>query len=190
MNVKTDNGRSIQDSLCILVLCFPSLREHLSTKRYSLVVLIGLILATCSKPVLSEILNCKDTSYLIEHSANNFVAIREDKKSEYGGYLSKFELSGAEYCAIIEDVEKVSYRCTWKYSYGDEQARDAFRQLASDVQSCLGDKVTVREDQAVNHPDSYESYLLELPDGEARITLKNKIELNSTFVSFFIGGVR
>jgi hypothetical protein len=159
-------------------------------KCYGLAVVLGMASATISKPVFSEIINCSDATYLFEQSATSFASIREQTQNEDGGFKSKFNLPGTEYCEIIEDVEKVSYRCTWKYTYGDEQASYAFKRLASELVSCLGDEVNVREDQAVNHPDSYGSYLFTLPETEARITLKNKIELDSTFVSFFIVSVQ
>lgn len=131
---------------------------------------------------------CSDILYLIEQSRSQFVAIQGDTGSDFGDYDTTFVLPDAWYCVILEDVEKRSYKCTWKYPYGDQQAHNTFQRLAKEMRNCIGDVADERTDQPVNHPDFYASYYYQLPDGEARVTLKDKGKLMSTLVSIVIDG--
>ena len=79
-------------------------------------------IVTCLNAVSEEPTLCSDILYLIEQSKSHFLAIRGDTPSDFGDYNATFVLSGAWHCVIREDVEKSSYRCTWKYPHGDEHA--------------------------------------------------------------------
>ena len=131
---------------------------------------------------------CSDILYLIEQSRSQFFAIRGDTGSDSGDYDTTFVLPSAWYCVILEDVEKRSYKCTWKFSYGDEQAHKTFQRFTKEMRNCIGNIADERTDQPVNHPDFYASYYYQLPGSEARVTLKNKSKLMSTLVSIVIDG--
>jgi hypothetical protein len=126
--------------------------------------------------------------YLIEQSRSQFVAIRGDTGSDFGDYDATFVLPDAWYCVILEDVEKGSYRCVWKYPHGDERAHKTFQRFVKEMRNCIGHIAEERTDQPVNHPDFYASYYYQLPGGEASVTLKNKSKLMSTLVSIGIDG--
>ena len=142
------------------------------------------------KPALAEIMSCPEALYLVKESTTRFSQIKGEIDNESGGITSTLGLPGAQSCIINEGAAKDSYRCTWKYPYRDALAALDFEKIALEFSSCLGDQAKVREDQAVNHPDSYESFLFTLPAAEARVTLKDKRELNSSFVSFIIEAKR
>ncbi len=131
---------------------------------------------------------CSDILYLIEQSRSQFLAIRGDAGSEFGDYDTTFVLPDAWYCVILEDVEKSSYQCTWKYLHGDERAQKTFQRFVKEMRNCIGNIAEERTDQPVNHPDFYASYYYQLPGGEASVTLKNKSKLMSTLVSIRIDG--
>lgn len=132
---------------------------------------------------------CPDLLYLIEQSGSEFSAIQADTKSEFGGYDAALVLSGASYCAILEDVEKTSYRCVWKYPQGDEQAQETFQRFAKEMRACIGNMAEERTDRSVNHPDFYASRYYQLPDGRASVNIKDKSNLKSTLVSIRIDGL-
>ena len=162
------------------------LRSLLSFRSSRVTLTTSVVLLTLCKPVMADIISCPEALYLVNESSSRFSQITGDVESEFGGITSTLELSGAQYCVIVGDAVKDTYRCTWKYPYRDELAGMEFEKLALEFASCLGNQVEMREDQAVNHPDSYESFLFTLPWAEARVTLKDKRELDSTFVSFVI----
>ncbi len=131
---------------------------------------------------------CSDILYLIEQSRSQFLAIQGDTSGDFGDYESTFVLPDARYCVILEDVEKKSYKCTWKYPHGDERAHKAFQRFAKEMRNCIGNSAEERTDQPINHPDFYTAYYYQLAGGEARVTLKNKGKLMSTLVSIVIDG--
>lgn len=138
----------------------------------------------------AEALSCSDMRFLFEQSKQSFALILSEKESEFGGLIATKKLPQAQYCVILEDPEKRSYKCTWEYPIGDERARTAFEQYAKEVESCLGSDIQRVMDQPVNHPDTYKSFLYTLPDSEMRVTFKDKSELKSTLVSVVIEGIR
>jgi hypothetical protein len=111
----------------------------------------------CNAAASEDSALCPDLLYLIEQSESEFSAIREDTKSEFGGYDAALVLSGASYCTILEDAEKASYRCVWTYPRGDEQAHTTFQRLATEMRACIGTRAEEQTDQSVNHPDFYAS---------------------------------
>jgi len=131
---------------------------------------------------------CSDILYLIEQSKSQFSAIQGDTESEFGGTDATLVLPGAWSCVILEDVEKRSYRCVWKYPQGDEQAHKTYQRFVEEMRSCIGNIAEERTDQSVNHPDFYASHYYQLPGGAASVTLKNKTQLMSTLVSIRIDG--
>ena len=131
---------------------------------------------------------CEDVRYLIEQSKSQFAAIRGGSDHQFGGFETTFTLPDVWYCGILEDVEKWSYRCVWKYPLGDEQARTAYQDLSTAMKACIGDIAEEQVDQTVNHPDIYQSRYYQLPKGALNINLKNKADLESTLVSMRIDG--
>ena len=146
-----------------------------------------LSIVTVSGPAESEDpALCPDLLYVIEQSESRFTAIREDTKSEFGGSNAALVLPGASYCAILEDVEKTSYRCAWTYPQGDERAHATFQRLANVMRACIGDMAEEQTDRSVNHPDFYASHYYQLPDSRASVNIKDKAALRSTLVSIRI----
>jgi len=131
---------------------------------------------------------CADILYLIEQSRVQFSAIQGDTGSDFGDYDATLVLPDARYCVILEDAEKKTYKCTWKYPHGDERAHETFERFAGEMRSCIGNMAKERTDQAVNHPDFYAAYYYQLPGSAASVSLKNKSNLMSTLVSIRIDG--
>lgn len=140
-------------------------------------------------PLLAQTIACSDVTYLIEQSKTGFNSILEKTESEFGGNDTTKILPEAQYCVILEDQQKRSYKCTWKFSYGADQAKEAFERYATDVSDCLGSTASVGRDQLVNHPDTYYSYLYKISNTDMRVTLKNKSALRNTLVSVIVEGI-
>lgn len=131
---------------------------------------------------------CSHLSYLIEQSESDFVDIQQAESLDFRGYDTSFMLPNAKTCVIFEDVEKLSYQCTWEFPLADIQAETTFESLSEEVRACIGHIAVEQLDQPVNHPDIYRSSYFQLPQGQLSISLKNKSELSSTLVSIRIDG--
>lgn len=129
---------------------------------------------------------CTDIHTLVEHSRSKFTALIGEGASEFGGTHSKFTMSDAWYCVIDEDIEKSSHRCTWKYPYVSNRAQRTYQETLAEINTCIGADAREYKAKPVNHPDSYESYIYQLQDNEIRVTLKNKIALNSKLISIIV----
>lgn len=138
---------------------------------------------------MAQTIPCTDLLSLVELSGSSFDSITGETKNEFGGLNSTKILPKAEYCTIWEDPEKRTYRCTWTFSYAATEAKDSFRLLGDEVKTCLGDRAEILSDQPVNHPDTYESSIFQLPQAVVNVSLKNKIELKATLISVSISGL-
>lgn len=141
-----------------------------------------------SNAVSQQLIGCSDIRYLIEQSRSQFVEIRGSSGGDFGDYDATFVLPDAWFCLILEDVEKWSYRCVWKYPHGDAQANTTFQRFVREMRNCIGTIAEERADQSVNHPDFYASSYFRLSGGAASVSLKNKAKLMSTLVSIRIDG--
>lgn len=162
--------------------------RHRTRRLLSVAAAAVLSIITLSSAAAEEATLCSDILYLIEQSRSQFLAVRGDAGSDFGDYDTTLVLRDAWYCAILEDAEKTTYRCTWKYPQGDERAQYAFQQLAKEMRHCIGHLAEERTDQPVNHPDFYAAHYYQLPGGAASVSLKNKAKLMSTLVSIRIDG--
>ncbi|MFK7994979.1 MAG: hypothetical protein AB8B87_12625 [Granulosicoccus sp.] len=147
------------------------------------------LLLLISTPVWAQNISCTDIDALIDQSETKFNAIQQESRHEHGGFKTTTILPEAEYCLIFEDPEKRTYQCTWAYPLGASDASSTFERYAKDIGDCLDNRAIMIKDQAVNHPDTYSSYIYNLPKTEVRVTLKNKSKLKSTLVSVFVTGV-
>ena len=131
---------------------------------------------------------CAHILCLIEQSRTQFVAIRGDTGSDFGDYDATFVLPDAWYCVILEDVDKRSYRCVWKYPLGDKRAHETFKRFVKEMRSCIGKIAEERTEQPVNHPDIYAATYYQPPGSAASVYLKNNSKLMSTLISIRIDG--
>lgn len=166
----------------------PLTTRHRTPQPLSVAAAAALSIVTFLNAASEEATLCPDILYLIEQSRSQFLAVRGDTGSDFGDYDATLVLPDAWHCVILEDVEKTTYKCTWKYPLGDEQAHQTFQRFAKELRNCIGHIAGERTDQSANHPDSYASYYYQLPSGAASVSLKNKAELMSTLVSIRIDG--
>lgn len=131
---------------------------------------------------------CSSILFLVEQSKTQFLEIRGGTGSKVGEYDSTFVLPEAWHCGILEDVEKTSYQCTWKYPLGDQRAHETYQRFVKQMRSCIGSIAEERIDKPVNHPDLFKSHYYQLPNGEASVALKNKSKQMSTLVSIGVDG--
>lgn len=131
---------------------------------------------------------CSQVLSVIDEAPSRFLALRGEPAEGFGDYKAKVVLEKASSCVILEDAQKGSYHCVWTYPLGAAQAHEAFEILLGEVRLCLAELAEEKKDEAVNHPDTYASYLFEAPGSTTSINLKNKSALKSTLVSIRIDG--
>lgn len=73
-----------------------------------------------------------------------------------------------------------SLHCMWTFPYRADAASQAFESLQIQASTCA--KETARQDQGVNHPDSYDLRLFEFAGSEVGVSLKDKGALQQTLV--------
>jgi hypothetical protein len=57
-----------------------------------------------------------------------------------------------------------------------------FKALGQELESCIGDRAVLSDDQNVNHPDFYEARMFLLDQAKVSVSVKDKSALGSTFV--------
>lgn len=125
---------------------------------------------------------CSDINLLIDAAPGNFsnMDVEPSEGSESRDVMP--ELEGSSDCAIRPLIRGKSYFCTWEFRHRDADAYATFEALGEDLQSCIGDRADVSDDQSVNHPDFYDSRMFLLDKVKVAVTVKDKSALGSTFV--------
>ena len=83
-----------------------------------------------------------------------------------------------------------SYQCGWPFAFREPLATDTFAAFVRELDGCFGPEAATGDDQAVNHPDSYELRRYVLPDAEIAVSLKDKSALGKTYVFLRVSAVR
>lgn len=82
---------------------------------------------------------------------------------------------------LTEDCHAAPPGCTVTFAYRDPVARAYFEALRDLYRACP-DLVTAQKDPPVNHPDSYDAWTFRYKTWDLRLTLKDKAQLQQTFV--------
>ncbi|MDH3661393.1 MAG: hypothetical protein OEU92_15425 [Alphaproteobacteria bacterium] len=125
---------------------------------------------------------CSDINILIEEAPRDFSGIIVEPSRGSGGYGVTFELEGASDCTVRQLLKGKSYYCTWEFRHRDAEAYMTYKALGQDLQSCIGDRAVLSDDQNVNHPDFYESRMFLLDQAKVSVSVKDKSALGSTFI--------
>lgn len=91
-------------------------------------------------------------------------------------------LEGASECAVRQQLNSKSYYCTWEFRHRDAVAYTTFEEIRQELQSCIGDRAALSDDQNVNHPDFYDSRIFRLDQAKVAVSVKDKSALGSTFI--------
>ena len=156
-------------------------------KKASRVLLRTVVIAVSMPAALSiedAVANsiCSDINILIEEAPRDFSAIIVEPSRGSGGYGVTFELEGASDCAVRQLLRGKSYYCTWEFRHRDAEAYMTFKALGQELESCIGDRAVLSDDQNVNHPDFYEARMFLLDQAKVSVSVKDKSALGSTFV--------
>jgi hypothetical protein len=125
---------------------------------------------------------CEDIGYLIDQSQSHFQKIVEKPSGNTDDYHVTRSLDRASFCVVTKKSTRNWYRCAWEFPHRAEQAYDAYEELVRELDECIGQDATLHEDQSVNHPDYYASRRYEMGQAEVSVSVKDKVELGSTFV--------
>lgn len=125
---------------------------------------------------------CSDIDLLINEAPRDFSDIIVEPGKGSGGHDVTLKLDGASDCAARQLLNGKSYACTWAFRYRDAEAYTTFEELGEELQSCIGDRAVLSDDQKVNHPDFYDSRLFFLGQVKVTVSVKDKSALGSTFV--------
>jgi len=70
----------------------------------------------------------------------------------------------------------------WEVRHRDAGAYTTFEALGQKLQSCIGDRAVLSDDQSVNHPDFYDSHTFLLGQVKVAASVKDKSALGRIFV--------
>ncbi|MFK7890612.1 MAG: hypothetical protein AB8B63_07330 [Granulosicoccus sp.] len=152
----------------------------------SLTISITALLFVLLRSATVQAAFCEDVHQSLELSDSGFSSIKSEQEISPGLYSANIRLFDAERCEVIDSTFPSSLRCSWSFDYQALLAETRFDELTAALSQCLGDKVTVEVDMAVNHPDTYRSELYQVPDIDMRVTLKKKFALKKKYVSLFV----
>jgi len=82
---------------------------------------------------------------------------------------------------FLTETGKTGASCYWVFGFRDPKARAFAADLSGTLRACR-DGASLKEDQRVNHPDSYDLQSLRTSEGIYSISIKDKGALNQTFV--------
>ncbi|MFV2054435.1 hypothetical protein [Aliiroseovarius sp. YM-037] len=89
-------------------------------------------------------------------------------------------------CAVSRSLAGgLERHCHWVFPYRSAEASAAFEAVLEAVTACLGPGISVRTDESVNHPDSYDLRIIEQKDAVFAVfavSLKDKAALQATLV--------
>ena len=125
---------------------------------------------------------CADVKNLIEHARSNFSSNPARPGEGEGGNAGPLLLRDASDCRVALQLGGNFYYCAWKHPFRAASAARSFERINEELQQCIGDRATIHGDQGVNYPDFYDARHYILDGASVTVSLKDKIELQSTFV--------
>jgi hypothetical protein len=110
-------------------------------------------------------------------------------RSELCGVLRVYDASDATNPILrgqaCERLSEIEYMCSFEFPFRDNEARTLYDAYARELEVCsnFGEFAEVQEQDAVNHPDSFEQTTFDIYKGpQASISLKDKGDLQKTYV--------
>ena len=92
---------------------------------------------------------------------------------------------GADECSIaLGEARTQIYFCSWRFDYRSGEARQFFGELERRLIACLKPSSPARDDQPVNHPDSFIQQTYAVNGVDLSMSVKDKSPLQKTFVFF------
>ncbi len=129
---------------------------------------------------------CSSINLLIDAAPGNFADLTVEPGEGSASREDALKLEGSADCTVRQLINSKSYACTWEFRHRDANAYAKFEALDQALQSCIGDRATMSDDQEVNHPDFYDARLFLLDKVKVVVSVKDKSALGSTFVFVFV----
>ncbi len=82
--------------------------------------------------------------------------------------------------AYLDDAGQEAQFCQWRFDYRSDTALAAFSAAETALDGCFNKAVP--DHAQVNHPDSYQQVFYTTPDHQISVALKDKGQLNATFL--------
>ena len=140
-------------------------------------VVAGYLLSAGLSQANSTEIQCADVQTLANLAQQNFV-----KSTDQSVELPRL---GADECSIaLGKAGTQIYFCSWGFDYRSGEARRYFGELERDIITCLNPQSPPKDDQRVNHPDSFTQQTYSVNGADISISVKDKSPLQKTFVFF------
>ncbi len=98
------------------------------------------------------------------------------------------DLPGKPECSLILQLGGAkAMNCQWSFPFRAPEAGRTFKATVEATQTCEGSKVTLHQDQQVNHPDTYDLRKFVLNGVGIDVSLKDKGALQKSLVFLRIG---
>ena len=125
---------------------------------------------------------CTTLETLVGEARSNFARRSDSRDGEAPG------LADAEECnlALVPGGRRV-FQCRWGFAYRSQASATKFAEVDDALTTCAQGMRT-RDDQAVNHPDTYELRRYRAGAIDLSVSLKDKAALRKTFVFLSIHG--
>lgn len=72
--------------------------------------------------------------------------------------------------------------CAWPFEFREPDAKATFERTSKALETCPNTLRRPFKDQGVNHPDSYDLHIFDMPKAEISLSLKDKGGLQKTYV--------
>ncbi len=130
---------------------------------------------------------CPATAHLANLARENF-AIQPQPADVRKLAFGLSGSNGPAECRIVVKPDKKSHMCMWAFDYRDFRAATGLEDLTTAIETCLGAIRSQRQDNPVNHPDSYEARYFKLDGVNISASIKDKAALEKTFVFLWVEG--
>lgn len=81
---------------------------------------------------------------------------------------------------FLDSASQPAQFCQWQFPYRSKAAKDAYLASETALDGCFNKQAA--DTNAVNHPDSYDQLLYTTDEHLISLSLKDKAQLNSTFL--------
>ena len=120
-------------------------------------------------------ITCGDLQNLTSLALNNFKYSKSNS--------TELPRLGADECSVALGEGGIRmYFCSWGFEYRSGEARSFFGELERKLIACLKPSSPARDDQQVNHPDSFIHDTYTVSGIDLSVSVKDKSPLQKTFV--------
>ena len=123
-------------------------------------------------------LPCRVIDGLMDRAHQNFTA-----QSGNADWMNALQPAGTDTCALANGEAGLRlYYCSWSFPYRTGEARRWFHQLDQKIGTCVNNQQQPKQDDPVNHPDSFILKSIQARGVEVSVSVKDKAALDRSLV--------